>query len=66
MGPRTSWITPAGDLHNLVVGYNRERWSVRLRVENAFDEIDIYANVFETAVGVTDPRTFRLQFDYRF
>lgn len=74
LGSRTNWELPSGDLHSLVLGYSRPqdigsfrgRWSVRLRIENVFDRPAALPATFETAVGVTKPRNYRLGLSYEF
>lgn len=61
MGPRTNWITPSGELHNVILGYrSKSNWRLNLRVGNVFDSVEIFANTFETAVGVADLRDYRV------
>ena len=66
MGPRTNWITPSGELHNAIWGYRKDNWSLNLRIGNVFDSVEIFANTFETAVGVADLRDWRLQYTLRY
>jgi outer membrane receptor protein involved in Fe transport len=74
LGSRTNWELPSGSLHTLVLGYTlRERstllpgrWSARLRIENIFDKPSVLPATFETAVGVTKPRNYRLGISYEF
>ena len=63
---RTRYITPSGNLHHLLFGYRGENWRVNARVGNVFDDFEIYANRFETAVGVAEFRNYRLQFTFDF
>ena len=61
MGPRTNWITPSGELHNAIIGYrSKGNWRLNLRIGNVFDSVEIFANTFETAVGVADLRDYRI------
>jgi outer membrane receptor protein involved in Fe transport len=74
LGSRTNWELPSGELHSLVLGYLRPqdigslrgRWSARLRIENVFDRPAALPATFETAVGVTKPRNYRLGLNYEF
>jgi outer membrane receptor protein involved in Fe transport len=66
MGSRTNWWLPSGDTHTAIVGYRWKRWDLRLRVENVFDKLSPLPSTFETAVGVTRPRNYRLGLSYTF
>ena len=66
LGSRTNWWIPSGDQHSAVVGYRWDRWNVRLRVENVLDELHVLPSNFETAVGVTLSRNYRLGLSYQF
>jgi len=60
LGSRTNWWLPAGDTHSAVIGYRWRNWDARLRIENVFDQLEAMPSTFETAVGVTRPRNFRV------
>lgn len=66
MGPRTNWTTPSGELHHAILGYRRDNWSVQLRIGNVFDDVEIFANTFETAVGTAELRNYRLAYNMTF
>ncbi|HRE80032.1 MAG TPA: TonB-dependent receptor plug domain-containing protein [Opitutaceae bacterium] len=59
LGTRTSWRVAGGELHNLALGYRWRNVDFRLRVSNLLDVRDAQPSVFDTAVGVTNPRSFR-------
>ncbi len=66
MGSRTNWWLPSGNTHTLVLGYRWKKWDVRLRIENILDELYPLPSTFETAVGITRPRNYRLGLTYTF
>jgi outer membrane receptor protein involved in Fe transport len=66
MGSRTNWWLPSGDTHTAILGYRWKNWDVRVRIENVFDELSPLPSTFETAVGVTRPRNYRLGLTYTF
>lgn len=66
LGSRTYWIIDGGDTHTAVLGYRWKNFDIRLRVENVFDELSAYPSTFETAVGVTKDRNYRLALSYTF
>lgn len=66
LGARTFWIIEGGQQHVAVLGYNWKNWTVRLRVENVFDDVEALPSDFETAIGITTRRNFRLGLSYTF
>lgn len=66
LGARTFWEMPGGDTHTAVLGYRWKNWTVRLRVENVFDQSELMPSDFETAIGLTTERNYRLGVTYVF
>jgi len=66
LGNRTYWIIDGGETHTAVLGYRWKNFDIRLRVENVFDDLSAYPSTFETAVGVTKDRNYRLALSYTF
>lgn len=60
LNDRTNWRVQDGNTHALVLGYRRGRYSVSLRVDNVLDEEHLLPGTNETAVGVTNDRSYRL------
>jgi outer membrane receptor protein involved in Fe transport len=60
LNTRTNWTVPDGNTHAMVLGYRRGRYSVSLRVDNVLDEEYLLPGTNETAVGVTNDRSYRL------
>lgn len=66
LGARTFWRMPGGDNHVAVIGYKWKHWTARLRVENVFDRAELLPSDFETAIGITTRRNFRLGITYAY
>lgn len=67
LSSRSYWIVPGGEEHTLLLGYQiNKRWSVRGRVSNVFDTVDVYPSPNETALDVSQPRTYRMSVTYAF
>lgn len=66
MGSRTNWWLPSGNTHTVIFGYRWQKWDVRLRIENVLDRLYPLPSTFETAVGITRPRNYRLGLTYTF
>ena len=66
MGSRTNWWLPSGNTQTVILGYRWKKWDVRLRIENVLDQLYPLPSTFETAVGVTRPRNYRLGLTYTF
>jgi outer membrane receptor protein involved in Fe transport len=66
LGSRTFWVIDGGDMHTAIFGYNWKNWTVRLRVENVFDKRSPLPSDFETAIGVTRDRNYRLGISYTY
>ena len=67
LSSRSYWIIPGGDLHTAILGYQfARRWVVRLRVENVFDQLEVYPSTNETALDITRDRNYRLGVSYEF
>lgn len=66
MGSRTNWWLPGGHTHTAILGYRWRNWEARLRIENVFDQLYPLPSTFETAVGITRPRNYRLGLTYTF
>ena len=67
LSSRSYWIVPGGREHTLLLGYQiNQRWSVRGRVSNVFDTDDVYPSPNETALDVSQPRTYRLSVTYAY
>ena len=66
LGSRTNWWLPSGDTHTAIIGYRWRNWDARLRIENVFDKLSPLPSTFETAVGITRPRNYRLGLTYTF
>jgi outer membrane receptor protein involved in Fe transport len=66
LGARTFWRMPGGENHVAVLGYRWKDWTVRLRVENVFDQKELLPSDFETAIGISTERNFRLGVTYVF
>jgi outer membrane receptor protein involved in Fe transport len=64
LNTRTNWSVPDGDSHALVLGYRRGRYSLSLRVDNIFDKEFLLPGTNETAVAVTNDRSYRLSLRY--
>ena len=60
LNTRTNWTVPDGNTHAMVLGYRRGKYSVSLRVDNVLDEEYLLPGTNETAVGVTNGRSYRL------
>lgn len=60
LNTRTNWTVPDGNTHALVLGYRRGKYSISLRVDNLLDEEYLLPSTNETAVGVTNDRSYRL------
>ena len=60
LNTRTNWTVPDGNTHAMVLGYRRGKYSVSLRVDNVLDEEYLLPGTNETAVGVTNDRSYRL------
>jgi len=57
---RTTWLIPGGEQHSLALGYRWRHTDLRLRLSNLLDVRDAQPSVFDTAVGMTNPRSYRL------
>jgi outer membrane receptor protein involved in Fe transport len=57
---RTDWSVPDGNAHALVFGYRRGKYSISLRIDNLLNEEYLLPGTNETAVGVTNDRSYRL------
>lgn len=66
LGARTFWRMPGGENHVAVIGYRWKNWTARLRVENVFDKAELLPSDFETAIGITTRRNFRLGITYAY
>lgn len=66
LNSRTYWTVPPGYVHTAVIGYKWKNMNFRLRVENVFDTLKLRPGTNETAVGVTNQRSFRFSVDYLF
>lgn len=66
LGSRTNWWLPSGDTHTVILGYRWKNWDARLRIENVVDKLSALPTTFETGVGVTRPRNYRLGLTYTF
>lgn len=66
LGSRTFWMIPGGDQHVAVLGYRWKNWTARLRIENVFDKTEPLPSDFETAIGITTRRNYRLGLTYVF
>lgn len=66
LGSRTFWTIDGGDSHTAIVGYRWKNWTTRLRVENVFDQRSPLPSDFETAIGITRGRNFRLGLTYSY
>ena len=61
LSSRSYWIIPGGDVHTAILGYRfAQRWTARLRVENVFDQLEVYPSTNETALDITRDRNYRL------
>ena len=60
LGNRTFWQLDGGEQHSLALGYRWKNTDIRLRISNLLDVADAQPSVFDTAVGITNPRSFRL------
>ena len=59
-GARTTWEVNGGEQHNLALGYRWRNTDIRLRVSNLLDVRDAQPSSFDTAIGITNPRSYRL------
>ncbi|MBL9199152.1 MAG: TonB-dependent receptor plug domain-containing protein [Opitutaceae bacterium] len=59
-GGRTTWLVEGGAQHALALGYRWRNTDLRLRVSNLLDVRDAQPSTFDTAIGVTNPRSYRL------
>ena len=67
LSSRSYWIIPGGDLHTAILGYRfRQHWTARLRVENVFDQREVYPSTNETALDITRERNYRMGVTYEF
>lgn len=67
LSSRSYWLIPGGDVHTAVVGYQFGRhWTARLRVENVFDQREVYPSTNETALDITRDRNYRAAVTYSF
>jgi outer membrane receptor protein involved in Fe transport len=67
LSSRSYWLIPGGDLHTAILSYQfKQRWSVRLRVENVFDKRSVYPSNNETALDITRDRNYRGGVTYSF
>lgn len=61
-----NFYVPSGTTHTAVLGYHWNRYDVRLRVENVFDDIDAIPSSWWTQVGFVKGRNYRLSLTYSF
>jgi outer membrane receptor protein involved in Fe transport len=67
LSSRSYWIIPGGDVHTALFGYTiNKRWTARLRVENVFDQREVYPSTNETALDITRDRNYRLALSYSY
>jgi outer membrane receptor protein involved in Fe transport len=67
LSSRSYWIIPGGDVHTALFGYRiNNRWTVRARVENVFDERHVYPSTNETALDITRDRNYRFSVSYSY
>lgn len=59
-GARTNWDISGGEQHHAAFGYRWKNTDIRLRVSNLLDVRDAQASSFDTAIGITNPRSYRL------
>lgn len=62
----SNFNVPSGDKLGLVLGYGWDNWSVRLRVDNLEDKVELVPSQWWTGVGAIWERNWRLSVGYRF
>jgi outer membrane receptor protein involved in Fe transport len=62
----SNFSIPSGDKLGMVFGYARDKWTVRLRIDNLEDNVDLLPSTWWTGVGANWERNWRLSLTYRF
>lgn len=62
----SNFSVPSGDKLGLVLGYAKDNWTVRLRVDNLEDKVELLPSQWWTGVGAIWERNWRLSVGYRF
>ena len=62
----SNFHVPGGDKLGLVLGYGWDKWSVRLRIDNLEDNVELLPSQWWTGVGATWERNWRLSVGYKF
>jgi len=58
-GGGSRFVVQESSIHNLVLGYRWDEWSLQLRINNLMDDIVVRPSNFWTAVGIAPSRNFR-------
>jgi outer membrane receptor protein involved in Fe transport len=62
----SNFAVPSGSKLGLILGYEQENWSLRLRIDNLSDDVEYLPSQWWTGVGAIWERNWRLSFGYRF
>lgn len=62
----SNFSVPSGDKFGLVFGYGWDKWTVRLRIDNLEDKVELLPSQWWTGVGAIWERNWRLSVGYRF